>query len=949
MATTDLLEAVLPQEGWYCIVGLKQEGQGRPKQVFVQTIEEAESEIASLVADRCDVYFACAKFDNDQDGRTQKNSAYFKSFWIDIDCGVDKDISGKGYLDQATGLAELKKFCEAVMLPLPTVVNSGRGIHAYWRLAETISRADWKPVAERLKALCEEHKFRADPSRTADSASILRVPETFNYKQEPALPVSILQLQPETPYEDIKMAIGVLIAPDYIPRQFSAATQAAMNNRQSRFKTILIKTTESKGCKQLEHIAINQADIEEPLWRAGLSIAHACVDAEEAIHIISSNHPEYDAAQTEKKAQSTKGPYTCATFEKLNPEGCKECIHKGKISSPIQLGSEIAVSEPNTPVVAETADGVKQKFVIPEFPFPYFRGKNGGVYKQGVDDDEDAVMIYEHDLYIVKRLHDPAKGESVWIRAHFPQDGVKEFAMPANDLMAFEKLKDKLGWYGVYGPKKQMEGITSFLISCAKDLQHKQRTEIMRTQFGWTDNNAEFILGDKEISADKVSYSPPSSATGNLANWMQPTGLLEEWQKVANIYNQEGFEPHAFGFFTAFGAPLLKHLNLRGAIINLVNNTSGTGKSTILKMCNSVYGHPDELMLQWKDTPNAMMHRLGIMNNLPVTIDEITKLSGDAFSDLAYGISQGRGKNRMMQHANAERINSTKWATMALCSSNASFQDKLAALKATPDGEFMRLFEYRIEMTDKINKEDADVLFNKLYANYGHAGQTYIKYLVDNLEDALNTVQGVQQKLDEEIGLTNRERFWSAVVACNIAGGLMAKDLEIIPDFNIGRVYRWAVKEVKIMRSEVKAPSANNQASVIGEFMNEHRASTLVINAQADARSGMEQLPIVEPRFNDLFVRIEPDEKLLYINAKQLRGYCSKHQITLKEVLKGLETDGIYLGQIKKRLSKGTKIPSSPIDAYKFNLAKGNFLDTDTYIEAAKNAPDVDPRAELQN
>jgi len=946
MATTDLLNAVLSPDGWYCIVGLKQEG--RPKQIFIETIAEAEAEIDILVNEKYDVYFACAKYENDEDGRTQKNSAYFKSFWLDIDCGPDKELTGKGYIDQATGLEELKKFCATVTLPLPTIVNSGRGIHAYWRLAETISRSDWKPVADRLKALCEEHGFRGDPSRTAESASILRVPETLNFKQDPPLPVSILQLEAETLYEDIKSIIGVLIAPDYIPRQFSAASQAAMSNRQSRFRTILMKTTEGKGCAQLEHIAINQADIEEPLWRAGLSIAHACVDAEEAIHIISSNHPEYDAAQTERKAQSTKGPYTCATFEKLNPEGCSQCSHKGQISSPIQLGSEIAAAPKDAPIVEKTPSG-EQKFRVPEFPFPYFRGKNGGVYRQGADEDDGPELVYEHDLYIVKRLHDPARGECVWIRAHFPQDGVKEFALPATELMAFEQLKQKLGFHSIYGPKKQMDSIMSYLISAAKELQHKERTEIMRTQFGWTDSNKEFILGDREITAAGDTYSPPSSSTGNLATWMSPKGSLKEWQQVANIYNQEGFEPHAFGFFTAFGSPLLKHLNLRGAIINLVNNTSGTGKSTILKMCNSVYGHPDELMLQWKDTMNAMVHRLGIMNNLPVTIDEITKLSGDHFSDLAYGISQGRGKNRMQQHSNAERINLTKWATMALCSSNASFQDKLAALKATPDGEFMRLFEYRIEMTDRISKEEADVVFNKLYANYGHAGQEYIKYLVGNLEDAINTVLQVQQKIDEEIGLTNRERFWSAVVACNIAGALMAKDIGIIPDFDIGRVYRWAIAEVKAMRSEIKAPTANNQASVIGEFMNEHRASTLVINAKVDGRTGMEQLPIVEPKFNDLFVRIEPDDKLLYINAKQLRGYCSKNQITLKDILKGLEADTIYLGLVKKRLSKGTKIPSSPVDAYKFDLNKGHFLDTDTFIEAAKQVPDVDPRAELQN
>jgi energy-coupling factor transporter ATP-binding protein EcfA2 len=395
------------------------------------------------------------------------------------------------------------------------------------------------------------------------------------------------------------------------------------------------------------------------------------------------------------------------------------------------------------------------------------------------------------------------------------------------------------------------------------------------------------------------------------------------------------------------GHPLLKHLNLKGAIINLVNNTSGTGKSTVLKMCNSVWGHPEELMLQWKDTQNSMIHRLGVMNNLPVTIDEITKLSGDNFSDLAYSISQGRGKNRMMQHDNAERINATKWATIALCSSNASFYDKLSSIKATPDGEFMRLLEYRIEVTDMLTKEDADVIFNGLYSHYGHAGAIYAQYLVGNLETAIDTVGQVQQKLDKEIAFTSRERFWSATAACNIAGALMAKDLGLIPDFDIGRVYRWLVKELVNMRVEAKSPESINQASIIGEFLNEHRASTLVINGKADARSGMEQLPIVEPKFNDLFVRIEPDGKRLYINAKQLRTYCTKQQIDLKNILKGLEVDGIYLGQVKKRLSKGTKLQSPPVDAYVFNLEIKDFLDAETYIEAAKTAPDVDPRSRL--
>ena len=912
----------------------------------METIEEAAETIEDLLHKQYDVYFACAKYENNTEGRVQKNSTYFKTFWIDVDCGV-----GKPYATQAEGLAALKTFTKTINWPLPTIVNSGRGIHAYWRLDSTVTRMEWKSVADRLKALCEEHAFEADPSRTAESASILRVPETLNFKQDPPLPVEILQIANETPYEVLRSALGVLVAPDYIPRQLNEMTKAMMGNRQSRFQTIMLKTMDGKGCAQLEHIAINQDTIEEPLWRAGLSIAWHCIDKDEAIHKISSLHPSYSPDETQRKAAQTKGPYTCETFAKFNPDGCNACPNKGKISSPILLGNEIVAAEPDAPIIEKTPEGKQEKYIVPELPYPYFRGKNGGIYaslKTKGDDDEDeekVVNIYEHDLYVVKRLKDPIKGDAVWIRLHLPRDGVREFSMPQTDALTFDKLRDKLAWHGVVAAKKQMDAIMNYLIAFVKELQHKSQVEIMRTQFGWTENNDEFILGEKEISAAGISYSPPSSTTGNLAAYMAPTGDYDEWKSIIKTYDQPQFEPHAFGFFTAFGAPLLKHLNLKGAIINLINNTSGTGKSTVLKMCNSVWGHPEELMLQWKDTQNAMIHRLGVMNNLPVTIDEITKMSGDHFSDLVYSISQGRGKNRMMNHTNEERHNATKWATIALCSSNASFYDKLSSLKSTPDGEFMRLIEYRIEVTDILSKEEADVIFTPLYSHYGHAGVQYAEYLVGNLEDAISLVMQVQQKIDKAVSFTSRERFWSGAVACNIAGALIAKDLGII-DFDVKRVYDWIIKELKVMRTEIKAP-AQTQSSVIGEFMNDHRKSTLVINGEADARTGLNSIPILDVKFGELLIRVEPDTKLLYINAKHLKAYCVKQQITLKDTLKGLEADGIFKGLVKKRMSKGTDIQTPAVHAYLFSIDNNDFINAEDYIQAAKQ--DADTSAELQS
>ena len=937
MATTDLLSAVLPSKGWYCIVGLKTGS--KPKQTFHETLGECEQVIDGLVKDEYNAYFACSKYETNK-SRTQPNAKYIKAFWLDIDCG-----EGKDYPSQIEGLAALKNFCKATGLPKPTVVNSGRGLHIYWRLSRIITAEEWKPVAERIKYLCDEYDFHVDPSRTADLASILRVPETLNFKDDPPKPVSIICLSEEVEYETIKSQLGVLVAPPEfnVPRQeLNELTKALANNEEKWFKIIIKKTIKGEGCAQIHKIATEQETVNYELWRAGLSVAWACEDRDTAIHKISERHQEYDFQETIRKAMDTGGPQKCVTFEKWNPSGCEGCPHKGKIVGPIALGRKIvkARAEDNfVEVEAKSPEIPVTKITIPEYPFPYFRGKQGGVYIELADNDP--ILVYQHDIYVVKRMRDPQKGEVAWIRLHLPKDGIKEFALPITEVMTKEKLREKLGFYGVAALQKQMDAIMVYIIKFVNELQYKTDVEVMRMQYGWADKNSKFVIGDQEITAEGIRYSPPSSMTSALSEYMQPVGTLDEWKKIANVYNRPSLEPHAFGFFTAFGSPLLTHLNLKGAVINLVNNVSGTGKTTVAKVMHSVYGHPEEQMLIAKDTINVKLHRMGVMGNLPISCDEITNVEAEHFSDFVYAVSQGRARNRMKSQSNEERLNTSKWSLLCVCTSNASFYDKLASLKSTPDGELMRLIEFQIPVNSVMNKVEADEIFSQLDNNYGHAGRIYLQWLVSNLEEAIDMVKQVQVVIDKKVKFSGRERFWSGVAACNIAGAMIAKKLGLI-DIDIKRVFEWMVIEFSKMRHEIKAPPTN-QASTIGEFLNEFRGSILVINDAADKRSGMSQLPVVEPKF-DLLARIEPDTKKLFISAKHLRQFCTKNQITLKDVLNTLAAEGIYEKTVKKRMAKGTKIEGLPTDAFMFDCSKGDFINTEDYVESLKPADDESPR-----
>jgi hypothetical protein len=937
MSNFDLMNAVLPTEGRYCVLGI-----GRyPDQKFYDTRAEVDEQIEALVRGKFDAYFGCAKF-GPLNNRTHENVAYVRALWMDIDCGPTKAVPDekgiiKGYIDQATGLTEFKKFCKNVGLPQPILVSSGYGIHAYWLLEETISRLDWEPLANRLRELCVEQGLIVDPS-VFEASRVLRVPGTYNFKQQEPVEVKVLnEVTKRITYAQMKELLGAPDVkpeeerPDFIPRTMSPLMEAVMQNKVKRFKTIMLKSVAGEGCNQLLYCYENQATLDYNLWRSALSIATFCIDKDSAVHKMSAEHPNYDRYKTESKVgdlQRTGGPHHCATFENQNSGGCDGCQHKGKIKSPIMLGVEIEEADDEDNEVVVESEGKTETVHIPEYPFPFFRGKNGGVYRRPSEEEADPELVYEHDLYITKRLTDPVIGETLLFRLHLPRDGMKEFTIPLGVISAKDKLREALASKGVGLFNKQLDAMCIYVMTSVKNLQVTKKAEIMRTQFGWADKDTKFILGDREITKDGVFYTPPSHTTASVAENLVEHGDFAKWKEVFNMYARAGLEPHAFAALTAFGSPLLKFTGMSGAIINVIHSSSGSGKSTALYMCNSVWGHPVKNASIWKDTFNAKMHRLGVMNNLPNTIDEITNTSPMEFSDLAYSISQGRGKNKMQASINAERVNLTSWQGMTLASSNASFYQKMGAAKDSPDGESMRLLEYEIKPNDIIDVALGKQMFDhQLLDNYGHAGEIYAQWLVNNLEAAKDLVRQIQAKLDKEVRFTARERFWSAVAACNIAGGLIARNLEL-HDYDMKLVYAWLVKMLSEMREDIKPP-ISNPAATLGEFINRNLSNALVVNGENDARNNMTPMPSMEPR-GELLIRYEPDTKYLWVAAKAFKDFCVERQINYKDILRELKDVEVFKEAVNKRMAKGMKVVSPAVRALMFDASKSDFIQLDT-------------------
>jgi hypothetical protein len=608
------------------------------------------------------------------------------------------------------------------------------------------------------------------------------------------------------------------------------------------------------------------------------------------------------------------------------------------------LGREIAKAKPQDNVVeAQTEDGELVTITIPPYPFPFFRGKNGGVYleppKTDKEQDTEPKLVYSDDFYVVKRMRDPLYKDVSVFRVHSPNDGIKEFIIPNAKCSELGELRKALAEESMRFSKKQFDLVFSYVASSITKLKDAEKVELMRQQFGWADNNSVFVLGDREVTKDGVFHSPPSSTTAALARHFATVGSFEKWKEVFNLYGREGLEPHAFAAATAFGAPLFKFTGQLGALLHVVHPMSGQGKTTILNMCNSVYGNPQGLAGTKEDTSNSKIMKMGIFNNLPPTFDEMTNVEDKELSNLVYNVTQGKGKDRMKASGNELRLNLTSWQTIALCTSNASFYEKLGAFKTSPDGEMMRIMEYRIEDTTAIEPALAKQMFDhQLMENYGHAGAVYIQYLVNNLEHCKKMLAGVQAKIDNELRLKPKERFWSAQVAANITGMRIAKHLGLI-DWNLERIYKWATAMILGLREEVKPP-VTDVISVLGDYLNRNLQNTLIVNGNVDRRTSMHALPIQEPR-GQLLIRYEPDTKRLFFAAKPFSSDCVKYQISYSDVIKKLKAKGVYKNATATRMSKGMQVASINVHAIEFDCSTSDFLDMEVFVNAAKVPEDA--------
>jgi hypothetical protein len=782
MTSQEFLATVLPSSGVYCTAEIST---AKREHVFVNTIDELYNAAMAFDGKGYNTFFALASFD-DKKKRTADSALKMRSLFLDIDCGKGKDYENKG--QAATALDLFLGDTDLNNLGTPFIISSGGGLHVYFPFEEEVDVAVWKPVAENLKRLAKKHGFNIDASVTGDSARILRVPDTHNYKEAKPRKVSIKvkgtvfnfealsnhlrDAVGESAYE----AIPTLQLPGQRPKLAPNANSVKLiENSATYFKNI---TT----CAQINYYKEHAIeDGMEPLWRGILSIAKYCDDGEEAGLAISAMHP-YDTARHNEKWHAIKGPYGCLKFDEANPGVCETCPHYNKFTNPLALGREIKVDVEQKEVVVERVQEEEavltpQTITRPTPPKGFAFGTNGGVFMDRMVEDEQGgksrkqVMLLPYDMFAVDILN--SNGDHLVHLLAFRPEGAVDILIPQKSIVSKDETVKALANQNViasYGAGND-KNLFDYIRGCVEFISANKRAVKVPNSCGWQPDNT-FVYNSRILSYNGSEVYVPTPALDNINQSTIPTGTIENWRKVFNmLIAKEEWSVLAMALVGP-ASLLMNFTKFNGCVYHLGSSESGMGKSLALELAASFFGHPERYRVTQSTSIVASQQRQGLLNSLPFIIDETTSKSREDFEwlpEFLLDLTQGKGKDRMKQGSNEERINTSTWKLLVLLSSNTHVMDFLSgARKHASQGEMFRILE--LQMNKKLKwTTDEGATLGLLKDNFGVIGLELIRWMVQNRETVKQVVAKAKTDLTAEFDSNDDERYWTAGNSCIVA------------------------------------------------------------------------------------------------------------------------------------------------------------------------------------
>jgi hypothetical protein len=944
MDTLSFFETVLPEAGPYYLV-IFAKGKPLPAHNSYGTLPELAAATATFdTKPALSVYFACSSYKEpfvevDIDGqkkrkyRIEPNWQRAKALWCDIDCGEEKAAAGKGYATKGDAIRALTEFCTATDFPLPMLVDSGGGIHCYWPLTKAIVPAKWQVIAGALKAALQQHGVLADPSRTADFASILRPIGTHNKKGEPAR-VTLINEPVVFDPADLAGILAKVVDTFHVKREYVAPVSPSINDDLLAHLPAQIPSSAIRvadNCQQFRMIRDTGGKVSYEHWRGGAGIFKHSIEGAEMFHKWSQGDPGYDTYTAQVKIDTwSTGPTTCEFFDNANPGGCEGCEHRGKIKSPIILGR--VVPEPEEQPVEVMAEGKREDMFIPAMPFGY-QWQNDFMVRF-IEDKDGHMQAYKFSqtlYYPFQRVRTEQGMYAAMIRSHLPDGRIREFPIETANLAAPADLMKTLAGKGeifATNSKDSPMHHSAYLRDSLEALKRQAEEANTVMHFGWQDNGA-FLVGERLYKPDGTMQRVllGANAASCADHFPDPVGTVAGYAQAVNaVYKGDRMLPMQYAFSSGFGSVLTvfgEH-TYHGLLFCLTGSSTGKGKTTVAKASMYGFGDAEKMTIgAQKFTVNYPPLRMGAYHNLPVLLDEMTSIKENILSDLAYMVAQGIDKGRaQMRNGIAVQQKLATWRLSAFLTANTNMYTILSAHAANTQAEAVRVLQISVDEYDIPRFEDKGFVaaqLTQMAENAGCAGEAFVKYVVEHREEVKQTVRKTMEQLNAVIR-DERLRFYINHAAATLVAAKINKHLGIA-DFDVQALAKFAVQLIRRASGEAEEVNHQSPDRAFSRMLTElspRIIQTYELRGPKDGRGG-EQVQRVQGSPAGRYVMGLPgkpsefDYRLFLVKAEVMDWWHVKNRFDRRVLYDYLTQEGVLIDKEERvNMTQGTNLPPAP-------------------------------------
>jgi hypothetical protein len=711
-----------------------------------------------------------------------------------------------------------------------------------------LNREEWQPLADALAQATKTFGLKCDRAVTIDSARVLRVPDTFNYKNNEKRPVKLLGIADDYTVERLWRALE--------PHRTAPKVNGYAQRDDFMLDPELFKNPRRPINGYTNELSAGIETHDDVMPEDELRM---CVDA------IPNPGTEWNAWNNMgmRIYAATEGAdYGLAEWERWsakNPDGnvndkdtCSDRWETYKTSPPTRTGGGALVNAARAALgdpkwmprskLAQVTAAVSSGIVLPPLPVGYTRDILGRVCIQV----QDPVTKRAHDQLLFPYpineafLQDGDTGMVLVFDTVLKGMGARRVRLNTSEINGIA-MRASLQSQGVMVParKSELEPIGEFMASWVTTLQ-QSKAFVQSKSFGWETENGVtqgFIFGEQLWTPN--GGSPAGSPHPVTARHYKPTGSIDPWIAAAKLITDQDRPALQVMLATAFAGPLVKFTNEPGCVVSGYSSESGIGKSTVMKIAQAVWGDPVKGMVTLDDTMNSSIGTMEALRSIPLYYDEVK--GDDAMRNLVkliFRVSQAKGKARMARDASQRELG--EWQTLMVTASNDSLLHWVMQNTSTTLAGMYRILSFPVRPMDPcgpgvLSTAEASRIIGKVHHNYGLVGLEYAKWLGANFATIDPEIFEYHKQLEREFNSLREERFWMASCAAILKGAEYANRLGWTK-FDLVSMKRFLFDTLNDLRG-VKKTESNDLSEVynvkifINQFINAMRGhNTLITN-----------------------------------------------------------------------------------------------------------------------